>query len=329
MNPKRLFVLGLCAFVLALGFSYAAEQPVKVARIGELVLFRIGSDLGTGRKLFRQELRELGYVEGKNIAYEARSADGKFDRFPALAEELVRLKVDVILTSSIGETLAAQKATKTIPIVFLAQGDPVASGLIESLARPGGNITGVTTIATGLSGKRLELLKETIPHLARVAVMWNPEGKLSSQSWEEIRLAARELGLPLHSMEVRRAEEFESAFKGAINAGSSAIAVSQNPLMSTNQKTIVNLSIKTRLPAIFPRGDYVASGGLMSYGADQAEPNRRAAAIVNKILKGTKPADIPVEQPTKFELVINLKTAKQSGLTIPPNVLARADKVIK
>jgi putative ABC transport system substrate-binding protein len=325
---SRSSILGsvLGALLLTLSGPVEAQQREKIARIGEFDL-RGGTTLGTGRKLFRQSLRELGYIEGKNVIYEARSADGKLDRFPVLAEELVRFKVDVLLTTSPDETLAAKNATKTIPIVFFSQGDPVASGLVDSLARPGGNITGVSTTASELSGKRLELLKATIPRLSRVAVLWNP--KMSGESWKESQLAARELGLQLHSMEVTSADKFESAFKEAIKAGSAAIAVTQTPLISSNQKQIVALAMKSLLPAIFPRGDYVVNGGLMSYGAEQAEPYRRGAVIVDKILKGVKPADIPIEQPTKFELVINLKTAKQIGLTIPPNVLARADKVIK
>ena len=318
------FVLG--ALLLTLSGPVGAQQREKIAKIGEFDL-RGGTTLGTGRKLFRQSLRELGYIEGKNVIYEARSADGKLDRFPVLAEELVRLKVDVLLTTSPDETLAAKNATKTIPIVFFAQSDPAVSRLVDSLARPGGNITGVTTIATELSGKRLELLKETIPTLSRVAVMWNP--KMSGESWKESQLAARELGLQLHSMEVTSADKFESAFKEAIKAGSAAIAVTQTPLISSNQKQIVALAMKSLLPAIVPRGDYVANGGLMSYGAEQAEPYRRGAVIVDKILKGVKPADIPIEQPTKFELVINLNTAKQIGLAVPPSVLARADRVIR
>jgi putative tryptophan/tyrosine transport system substrate-binding protein len=317
---KQVFRFALAALLLMLSGPVGAQQREKIAKIGEFDL-RGDSTLGTGRKLFRP-LRELGYIEGKNVIYETRSAEGNLDRFSVLAEELVRLKVDVLLTTSPDETLAAKNATKTIPIVFFAQSDPAASRLVDSLARPGGNITGVSTIAMELSGKRLELLKETIPTLSRVAVMWNP--KMSGQSWKESQLAARELGLQLHSMEVTSADKFESAFKEAIKAGSAAIAVTQNPLISSmNQKQVVALAMKSRLPAIFPRGDYVANGGLMSYGADQAEPYRRGAVIVDKILKGAKPADIPIEQPTKFELVINLKTAKQIGVTIPPNVLAQ------
>jgi putative ABC transport system substrate-binding protein len=325
---KIVFCFALSVMLLALGYPVAAQQQPKIAKIGEMVSRgRDRHGLGTGRELFRRSLRAMGYVEGKNITFETRSAEGQIERFPTLAEELVRLKVDVLVTSSPDETLAARNATNSIPIVFVAQSDPVASGLVDSLARPGGNITGITTFSSELSGKGLELLKETIPKLSRVAVMWNP--KSSGQTWKENQLAARELGLQLHSMEISSADKLDSAFKAAIKMGSNALAVTQNPLLSSNQKQIVVLATKSRLPGIYPRSDYVANGGLTSYGADQAEPYRRAAAIVDKILKGTKPADIPFEQPTKFEFVINLKTAKQIGVTIPPNVLARADKVIK
>ena len=326
MNRKLIWTIAI--FLLASPYA-DAQQRAKIHKVAELVFYRPGSTLGTGRQIFRQELGRLGYVEGKNIAYETRSADGKSDRFPALAEELVRLNVDVLLTSSPSELSAAKRATKTIPIFFFAQGDPVASGLADSLARPGSNITGITTFSPDLSGKRLELLKEILPKLSRIAVMWNPKGELSGQSWKETQLAAKELGLQLHSMEVGSAEKLDSAFKEAIKAGSSAIAVTQNSLMSIHQKQIAGLATKNRLPIIFPRADYVASGGLMSYGADQGEAYRHAALIVDRILKGTKPAEIPVERPAKFELIINLKTAKEMGLTIPPNVLARADRVIR
>jgi putative ABC transport system substrate-binding protein len=301
-------------------------QQAKIPKIGELI-FRSGSTLGTGREMFRRSLRELGYVDGKSVTYETRSAEGKLDRFPVLAEELVRLKVDVFLTSSSDETLAAKNATKTIPIVFVAQVDPVTAGMVDNLARPSGNVTGITTSAAELSGKRLELLKETVPKLSRVAVMWNRAG--SGQAWKESQLPAKELGLQLHSMEVSGADKLDDAFKEAIKAGSSAVAVTQNPLISSNQNRIVVLATKNRLPAIYPRRDFIANGGLMSYGADPAEHYKRAAVIVDRILKGAHPADLPVEQPTKFEFVINLKTAKQIGLTIPPNVLARADRVIR
>ena len=325
VGSKNVFCLALFVFLFALCVPAHAQQA-KIPKIGELV-FRSGATLGTGREMFRRSLGELGYVDGKSVTYETRSAEGKLDRFPALAEELVRLKVDVLLTSSSDETLAAKKVTKTIPIVFVAQVDPVSAGMVDNLARPAGNVTGITTSAAELSGKRLELLKETVAKLSRVAVMWNRAG--SGQAWKESQLPAKEMGLQLHSMEISGADKLDSAFKDAIKAGSAAIAVTQNPLISSNQNQIVVLATKNRLPAIYPRGDYVANGGLMSYGADPAEHYRRAAVIVDRILKGAHPADLPVEQPTKYEFIINLKAAKQIGLTIPPNVLARADRVIK
>jgi putative ABC transport system substrate-binding protein len=305
-----------------------AQQQTKVAKIGWLS-DRSASDPAPALVLFRRELRALGYVEAKNIAIEYRSTENKPDRLPAVADELVHLKVDVLFTSSMNMALVAKNATKTIPIVFVGAGDPVAAGLVDSLARPGGNITGFTRIGTVLVGKRLELLKETIPKLSRVALMWNPQDPGSRQEWKESQLPARELGLQLHSMEVSSADKIDSAFNETAKVSSGALADASSSLFNTNQKRIVDLAKKYRLPAIYSRGDWVDSDGMMSYGADQAEPYKRAASMVDKILKGTKPADLPVEQPTKFELSINLKTAKQIGLTIPPNVLARADRVIK
>jgi putative tryptophan/tyrosine transport system substrate-binding protein len=315
------------ALLLALSFSAEAQQQAKVAKIGYLGVRPAAP--GSGHDVIRRMLRELGYIEGKNMAFEYRSAENNLDRLPAVADELVRLKVDVLVTSTTRSVLAARNATRTIPIVFLSVADPVASGLVDSLARPGGNITGVTNIQAVLAGKRLELLKETIPRLSRVGVLWDPQILGSAQEWKESQLPARELGLHLHSMEVSSADKFESAFKEATKARSTALAVTQNPLTVSNEKRIADLATKNRLPAICPRIDYVASGGLMSYGPDQAEAYRRVASMVDKILKGAKPGDLPVEQPTKFEFIINLKTAKQIGLTISPNVLARADKVIK
>jgi len=322
---KKLSLAIVVAVAGAFGHPADAQQPAKVPKIGWLGA-RPASP--PGEKSLRRELRALGYVEGKNIAFESRYADNKLDRLPALADELVRLGVDVLVTPGTSAALAAKNATRTIPIVFTDVNDPDAAGLIDSLARPGGNITGFTQIAAVLAGKRLELLKETIPKLSRVAVLWDPHSPGSAQQWKESQLPARELGLQLHSIEVSGADKYESAFKKAIKAGSAALVVTNHPLANSNQKRIAELAAKNRLPAIYSRGDFVESGGLMSYGADQAEPYRRAAAMVDKILKGTKPADIPVEQPMKFEFIINLKTAKQIGLTIPPNVLARADKVI-
>jgi putative ABC transport system substrate-binding protein len=315
----------VAAVILAATDPANAQQSAKVAKIGWLG--ERGS--GSGRELFRREIAELGYVVGKNIIIEYRYAENKLDRLPALADELVQLKVDVFVTNSTTAALAAKNATRTIPIVFLGVGDPVATGLVDSLARPGGNITGFTTITAVLAGKRLELLKETIPKLSRVSMLRDPQDPSSAQQWKESQLPARELGLQLHSMEVSSADKYESAFKEVIKARSAALAVTLHPLVSSNQIRIADLATKNRLPTIYPRGDFVASGGMMSYGPDRAEPYKRAAVLVDKILKGTKPADIPVEQPKKFEFIVNLKAAKQIGVTIPPNVLARADKVIK
>jgi putative tryptophan/tyrosine transport system substrate-binding protein len=324
---KNVFRLALCAMLLALSFPLEAQQPSKIPKIGWLGVRPAASD--PGAEEFGRELRALGYVEGKNIVFEYRSADDKLDRLPALAEELVRLKVDVLLASTTPAAVAAKNATRTIPIVFYGGFDPVALGLVDSLARPGGNVTGFTSIAVVLAGKRLELLKETVPKLSRVAVLWDPQNPGSAQQWKEIQLPARELGLQLHSIEVSSADKFEAAFKEATRARSTALALLASPFFYSNQKQLADLATKNRLPAIYPRGEFVASGGLMSYGADQAESIKRVAAMVDKILKGTKPADLPVEQPMKFELIINLKTAKQIGLTIPQSVLYRADRVIK
>jgi putative ABC transport system substrate-binding protein len=324
MKAKYL-AYALLAIILATVHLAEAQQQSKIPKIGWL-----SPGSASRIELFLREFRKLGYVEGKNISIETRYAEDKLDRLPALADELVRLKVDVLLTPGGNAALALKNATRTIPIVFFgAVSDPVALGLVESLARPGGNVTGFTTISAVLVGKRLELLKETIPKLSRVAVLWDPKGLGAEQAWKDSQLAARELGLQLHSMEVSSADKYEGAFKEATKARSTALAVTQHTLVSSNQKRIVDLAAKNRFPAMYYRGDFVESGGLMSYGADQDEPYRRAAVYVDKILKGTKPDDIPVEQPKKFELVINLKAAKQIGLTIPPNVLVRADKVIK
>lgn len=244
-----------------------------------------------------------------------------------LADELVRLKVDVIVTFSTPAARAAKNATKTIPIVFLTEGDPVGTGLVDSLARPRGNLTGVTTISSVIAGKRLELLKETVPKLLRVAVLWQPGG--GELSWKQSQLASLDLGLQLHSMEVTRTDQFASAFSGAIKAHSDALSVVPSSLINSQRNLIAKLAAEHRLPAIYPRREFVESGGLMSYSADRTEPVNRLAVFVDKILKGTKPADIPVEQPMRYELALNLKTAKLLNLTIPPIVLMRATRVIK
>ena len=328
-NSKKLKLVAypLCAMLSALCLPASAQQQTKIPKIGWLGVRPAASD--TGRESFDREFRALGYVEGKNIVFEYRSADDKMERLPALADELVRLKVDVLLASLTPAVVAAKNATRTIPIVFYGGFDPVALGLVDSLARPGGNITGFTSIAVTLAGKRLELLKEVVPKLTRVAILWDPHNPGSAQQWKESQLPARELGLQLHSIEVSSADKFEAAFKDAFKARCGALAVMASPFFYSNQKQLADLASKNRLPAIYPRGEFVASGSLMSYGSDRKESLRRAASMVDKILKGAKPADLPVEQPTKFELLINLKAAKQIGLKIPPNVLARADRVIK
>jgi putative ABC transport system substrate-binding protein len=321
---KRIFWFALSTLLFAPCPSAQAQQPPKSALIGWLGL----GGAGTGRELFLREFRKLGYVEGKNISIEYRYTD-RIDRLPSLADELIRLKVDVIVMPATSAALAAKNATRTVPIVFFGVGDPVAAGLVDSLARPGGNITGFTIISSVLAGKRLELLKETSPKLSRVALLWNPHDPGSAQQWKESQLPARELGLQLYSLEIRKADEYEKAIEETTKLRNVGLSVTQSPLTASNGKRIADLAAKNRLPAIYPRRDYVESGGLISYGPDRDEPFRRAAWMVDKILKGTKPADIPVEQPTKFELIINLKTAKALGLTIPPIVLMRAQRVIK
>jgi ABC-type uncharacterized transport system substrate-binding protein len=323
----KIFVWLLIAVLLTIAISAEAQQPAKMPKIGTL---SSGPLSRPWRASFQREFQKLGYVEGRNVIFIHRSADTNYDRLPALAEELVRLEVDVIITPGSNDTRAAKNATKTIPIVFLGAGsDPVVLGLVDSLARPGGNLTGVSNIASALAGKRLELLKETLPKLSRVAVLWNPQNAGSTQVWKESQVPAKELGLQLHSIAVNSADEFESEFKKAVKARSGALAITAGALLTTNQKQIISLAAKYRLPDISAGGEFVANGGLMSYGPDRIEPYQRAAVMVDKILKGAKPADLPVEQPTKFELAINLKTAKALGLTIPQSMLYRADKVIK
>jgi len=308
--------------------SFAEAQQAKIPKIG----WFSGVSASAARSGFsgvQRELRALGYVEGKNFTFDYRYADNRLDRLPALADELVGLKVDVLIARSPRAALAAKNATRTIPIVFYDVADPVALGLVDSLARPGVNLTGLTIITEVLVGKRLELLKETVPKLSGVAVLWNPQNPGNVLQWKESQLQARALGLQLHSMEVSSADRYEGAFKEATKARSAALAVTPDPLVTSNFKLITDLAVKYRLPAIADREEFVDNGGLMSYGADQADQDRRVAWMIDKILKGAKPSEIPVEQPTKFELVINLKTAKALGLTIPPVVLMRAERVIK
>jgi len=306
-----------------------AQQPTKVPRIGYLAGTSLSAQ-STRTEAFRQGLRELGYMEGKNIVIEWRSAEGKLDRLPALVAELVRLKVDVIVSTGGAVTaLAAKSATTTIPIVFIAGGDLVNIGLIASLARPGGNLTGLSLLSIEMGAKRLELLKEAFPKVRRVAVLGNPAGPSYANQLKETQAAAKAFGLQLQILEVRDPKNFESAFSAVNQRGIGALLVLSDPMFHAQQKQIADLAAKSRVPVMFFDREFVEAGGLMSYATNIADVFRRAATYVDKILKGATPADLPVEQPMKFELVINLKTAKQIGLTIPPNVLARADKVIR
>ena len=268
-------------------------------------------------------------MEGKNIVIEWRSAEGKLDRVPALAAELVRLKVDVIVTAGPQSTRAAKEATTTIPIVMALDNDPVGNGFVASLARPGGNITGLSTLSPEISGKQLELLKEIVPRLSRVAVLGNSTHPGNAQALKETELAAGALAVQLQYLDVRDPKDIETAFRAASKGRADAVLVLENAVLTSHRKQLVDLAVKSRLPAIYPQTEYMEAGGLMYYGANTPDLFRRAATYVDKILKGAKPADLPVEQPRKFEFVINLKAAKQIGLTIPPNVLARADRVIK
>ncbi len=290
--------------------------------------FRLSAD-APRLEAFRQGLRDLGYIEGQNIFVDYRHEGRSFERLPDLAAELIGLKIDVLVAVTTNAALAAKKTTKTIPIVFMGVTDPITAGLVETLARPGGNSTGITNMAATLTGKRLELLKETIPKVRRVAVLWDPQAPGSTPQWNESQLPARELGLQLYSMQVSSVDKYAAAFKEAVNARNNAVWVTLNPLANSNQKLIAELAIRHRLPSICARGDYAENGCLMSYGPGYTTEGKDGARYVDKILKGAKPADIPVEQPMKFELLINLKTAKQIGVTVPQTVLFRADKVMK
>jgi putative ABC transport system substrate-binding protein len=308
--------------------SSQAQQPAKVPRIG--FLFTLSASINTARiEAFRQGLRELGYVEGNNILIEWRSAEGKTERLPDLAAELVRLKLDVIVTSGPQSTRAAKKATATIPIVMAFDSDPVGNGFVASLARPAGNITGLSTLAPEISGKQLELLKEILPRLHRVAVFETSTQPGTAQALRETGLAAEAFRVKVQYLDVRGPKDIETAFREAGKSRADAALVLPSPVFFSQRTQVVDLAVKSRLPAMYGEPELVDAGGLMFYGASISDLYRRAATYVDKILKGAKPAELPVEQPTKFELVINLKAAKQIGLTIPPNVLARADKVIK
>jgi putative tryptophan/tyrosine transport system substrate-binding protein len=333
MNKRKLGSFALSAVLLALWLPADAQQLKKIPRIGYLSPLDPASE-STRAEAIRLALRELGYIEGQNIAIEYRYAEGKANRYPELAAELVRLKVDIIVVVGGGRLiLAAKNATKTIPIVMGgAVIDPVEAGVIDSLARPGGNVTGLTNLAVELGGKRLELLKEAVPKIAHVAVLYEPALRfIRIEVKEVLPVAARALGLTIQPWEVRATDDFEKVFATLNKQRPDGLYVpgSGGPLMSANKKRIVDFTLKSRLPSMYyTRGD-VEAGGLMYYGADIADSYRRVAYYVDRILKGAKPADLPVERPTKFELVINLKTAKQIGVTIPQSLLYRADKVIK
>jgi putative tryptophan/tyrosine transport system substrate-binding protein len=329
---RKVSCLALGVMLFSLVSSGEAQQPIKIPRLGYLSNSDPSRESARSGAI-RHALRELGYIDGQNIVFEYRYTEGNVDRAPELAAELVRLKVDIIVAAGgVGPLRAAKNATKTIPIVMPGVGlDPVKAGLVESLAHPGGNITGLTSSFAGeLHGKRLELLKAAVPELARVAVLYDPVNPSSGLALKEVLpVAARSLQLTIQPWELRAADDFDRVFAALNKERPDGLQVLGGTLTSANQKRTIGFALKSRLPSIYQNREAVGAGGLMSYRADEAESYRRVATYVDRILKGAKPADLPVEQPTKFELVINLKTAKQIGLTIPPNVLARADKVIK
>ena len=325
-NLKSAILLGATLFALC--SSAQAQESKKVPLIG--FLSSRSPDAEKSRLVaFQQGLQELGYLEGKNILVEQRYAAGKFDRLPDLAAELIRLKVNVLVTTGTPAAHAAKNATSAIPIVIGNAGDPVGTGLVASLARPGGNVTGLSVLNTELSGKRLELLKEVVPTASRIAVLLNPANSINPLQLKEIQSAGPASGVTLLSLEVKGTDDIDRAFTAMKKQRIGALIVLGDPLLETHRTRIAELAVKSQLPAIYSLAPYVEAGGLMSYGTNFDDTYRRAAVYVDKILKGTKPADLPVEQPTKFEFIINLKAAKQIGLTIPPNVLVRADKVIK
>ena len=325
---RRTFLAGTGAVLLAAPRAADAQPAVKVPRIG-LLWGSSPSAGGSYLDAFRQGLRELGYVEGQNIVIENRWAEGRQERFTDLAAELVRLKVDVIVASITVAALAAKNATTTIPVVMLVVGDPVRLGVVASLARPGGNITGLTSVWDELFPKQLELLKEVVPRVSRVAVLWNPANPGHGLSLKSIEVAARSLEIHLQLQKTRGPDEFDSAFAAMTRARAGALLVLADTMFNLHRTRIADLAVKARLPAMYGLRTHVEAGGLVAYGANLADLCRRGAIYVDKILKGAKPADLPVEQPTKFELVINLKTAKALRLTIPPSLLRRADAVIQ
>jgi putative ABC transport system substrate-binding protein len=325
---KNILVWLLVIFFVANVSVAQAQQATKIPRIGYLAASSVSAN-ATRLEAFLQGLRELGYVEGKNILIEYRYADGKFDRLAALAAELVHLKVDIIVSAGPTATGPAKEATNTIPIVMGFDDDPVANGFVASLARPGGNITGLSTLAPEISGKQLEILKEIIPRLSRVAIFGNSTRPGTALSRKEMELAARGFGVKLQYIDVLEPKDIESAFRAASKGRADAIIVLGNPVLNAQRTQVADLAVKNRLPAVYAQPEFMDAGALMYYGASFSDIFRRAATFVDKILKGRTPADLPVEQPMKFEFNVNLKAAKAIGLTIPPNVLVRADKVIR
>jgi len=324
---RRTAIRRLATFFLTTASFADAQQTGKVPRIG----FLLGSSPGPDPRVeaFRQGLRDLGYTEGKNIVIEWRFAEGKQDRLPELTAELVHLNVEIIVTDGTAVTRAAKNATKTIPIVMAADGDPIGNGFVASLAHPGGNITGLSNLISDLSGKRLEILKEAFPGISRIGVIWNPENPSSARGFKETQVAAKALALQLQSLEVRSPSDFEGAFQAASKRQARALSVLSDSLMFNNRKRLLDIAVKHRLPTMHTQSLWADAGALMSYGTNFPDLYRRAATYVDKILKGAKPADIPVEQPMRFEFVVNLKTAKQIGVIIEPNVLVRAQRVIR
>jgi putative ABC transport system substrate-binding protein len=326
---KKIFRLTLSVMLIALCLPAYAQQPAKVSRIGFLAVAPL-STIEQRTEAFRQGMRELGYAEGTNVFIDWRSAEGIQDRVPKLAAELVRLKVDVLVTAGSRATRSAKAATVTIPIVMAQDPDPVANGFVASLARPGGNITGLSTLSPELSGKRLELLKEMVPKLSRVAVFGTSTSAEDKKSLEEIKLTAEAMKVQVQYLDILTGKDIDSGFRAATKARADAVLWTvSGSIFRPHRTQIVELAVKSRLPVIYNSAESVEAGGLVAYGVNGGDLYRRAATYVDKILKGAKPADLPVEQPKKFEFIINLKAAKQIGLTIPPNVLARADRVIK
>ena len=327
---RRVFLLALADFLLATGYFAKAQQAKKVPRIGYLSAFAAGSQANEASfDAFHQGLRQLGWTAGQNLNIEYRWADGKYDRLPQLATELVRLNVDLIYAPTVLAARAAKGATRTIPIVFAGLGDPLSAGLVDSLARPGGNVTGLGGLTLELSGKRLELLKEVVPKLTRVAVLANPTHDMTAPTMAEVKSVAAALGLTIQVYEVGEPGKIEAAFAAMTKQRAGGLTVFQDPMFFSQSKQVLSLVVKSRLPAIYVESGWVPAGGLMSYAPSLTDLHRRAATYVDKILRGTKADDLPVERPMKFEFIVNLKAAKQIGLTVPPNVLVRADRVIR